>query len=148
MHGNGSTIPRSGLARFGRECESWLNCWAWSQPATPDEAAGNRATVAGVDSKVATALAEIGGLRELVKSETGSIQRQLEPLAGLPVAVATLRSDLTALDEREQKSDEAMDGRVSALENRNSRLSTQRWALIVAVVGSLVVDLASHIHIP
>lgn len=113
----------------------------WGRSLADDPAAPNRATVAGLDAK-------LDGLKELVRAETGQIQRQLDAVAGLPVRVATLEANLAALDNRETESDADIDRRVTELEQRNSRMSNQRWALIVAVVGSLVVDLASRIHIP
>lgn len=117
----------------------------WSRSLADDPAAPNRATVAGLDAK-------LDGLKDLVRAETGQIQRQLDAVAGLPVRVATLEANLAALDNRETESDTDIDRRVTELEQRNeqrnSRMSNQRWALIVAVVGSLVVDLASRIHIP
>lgn len=101
----------------------------------------NRATIAGLDAKV-------DGLTQLVRAETGAIQRQLDAVADLPARMAKVEGKVEALDERERASDADMDRRVSNLEggargDRNWRRS--QLPIIVLTIFLVLVGIAQII---
>ena len=107
----------------------------------------NRATVAQT-------LAEVRGLRDLVKAETSAIQRQLDTVADLPSRMAKIEEKVEALDERERDSDANMARRVDALENnqtgnrdwRRSQLPIIILTIFLALAGiaQVIVAFSSH----
>lgn len=107
--------------------------------ADENQSANNRATVAGVDAKVAGLDAKVDGLANLMRAEFAATRERLNPLADLPSRFAALEEKVKALDMRETASDADMDRRVTAIENNTSQSTARRWAMAVALTGSLVV---------
>ena len=103
-----------------------------------DETTPNRATVAGLDAK-------LDGLKDLMRAEFAATQRQLDTVAALPAAVASLRSDLAALDRREREADEDMSRRVDALEQGNARWANWRAIGAISFISALIGAGATHL---
>lgn len=78
----------------------------------PDESP-NRATLALVDAKVGQVDTRVAGLESLIKAESAATRDMLADLKVLPVEVATLKSDLIALDARERAADEDFERRLT-----------------------------------
>jgi len=108
----------------------------------------NRATLAVVDSKVATVDAKVDGLADLIKAEMAATRETIADLKGLPVAVATIRADLHALDRREQDADADMDRRVTAIETQHVRAVSWKVSAAVAGMAAILGGLLGHVHIP
>lgn len=96
---------------------------------TSDNTGANRATVAQT-------LAEVRGLRDFIDARFTDTQRQLDPLAGMPAQVATLRAELRALDAREVEADNDMSDRVSRLETGRVAQTARHWTLVAALFSA------------
>lgn len=85
--------------------------------------------------------AKIEGLARLMEARLSSNQRRLDALDGVPVELATLKTLLAALDEREHEMDVDIDRRLDALEQAGASAVSHRWSVVAAVVGAVVASL-------
>jgi hypothetical protein len=96
-----------------------------------DDPIGGRATVAQT-------LSEVRGLRDLTKAEFRSAQRQLDALAGLPIAVQGVKGDLEAHKTMTGERFEKLDDRVDEIEDRGRDNSEWRRTHMPTIITSIV----------